>query len=106
MNEFVALSGGEPLSITTTVIVLVLGPCASVGVQVIAPEAVLMLMPEGGASRLKLRAFVGTSESVADAETFRLVSSSSVWLEGTFNRGGELTSLTVTEKELVAESGG
>src|SRR4051812_27475560 len=68
MKEFVALKEGEPLSVTTTVIVLVLGPWASVGVQVIAPEAGLMDIPEGGESRLKVRLLAGMSESVAEAE--------------------------------------
>ena len=42
----VALKGGVPLSVTTVLTVLVLGPCASVGVHVITP-AVLMAAPGG-----------------------------------------------------------
>jgi len=33
VNELVALKGGTPLSVTTVVIVFVLGPCDSVGVN-------------------------------------------------------------------------
>ena len=43
----VALNGGTPLSVTMVVIRLVLGPCASVGVQVITP-LVSMVAPGGG----------------------------------------------------------
>ena len=43
-----SFSAGEPLSVTRTVKVFVLGPCASVGVQVNAP-AVVMLAPDGTA---------------------------------------------------------
>ena len=44
---FVALSAGVPLSVTMVVNVLVLGPCASLGVQRITPLAA-MLAPVGG----------------------------------------------------------
>ena len=37
VKVLVALSGGTPLSVATVVKVFVLGPCASVGVQVITP---------------------------------------------------------------------
>ena len=37
VKELVALSGGVPLSETTVVNQFVLGPCASVGVQVMIP---------------------------------------------------------------------
>src|SRR5207248_8782411 len=40
----VALNAGTPLSVTTTVIVFVLGPCASLGVQLIAPLLPLIVM--------------------------------------------------------------
>jgi len=49
VNVFVALICGKPLSVTTVVIRLVPGPCASVGVQVITP-LVLIARP-GGALR-------------------------------------------------------
>ena len=75
VNDFVSLRGGEPLSVTLTVIVLVLGPCASVGVQEIAPLLGLIVIPAGGETRLKVSVLVGISESVAEAETFSVVSS-------------------------------
>jgi hypothetical protein len=37
VNTFVALRFDDPSSVTIVVNVLVLGPCASVGVQVITP---------------------------------------------------------------------
>jgi len=37
VNVFVALALGFPLSVTTVVKALVLGPCASLGVQVMTP---------------------------------------------------------------------
>src|SRR5439155_25534537 len=45
----VALNAGTPLSITRVVIVLVLGPCVSLGVQRITP-LVSMIAPDGGDS--------------------------------------------------------
>src|SRR5712664_568223 len=78
VKVFVALRGGEPLSVTTTVIVLVLGPWASVGVQLIKPLAGLMVIPIGGDKRLKVRMFAGRSGSVAEADTERVVNSSMV----------------------------
>ena len=47
VKVLVALNGGEPLSVTMVVNVLVLGPCASPGVQVMTPLA-SMLAPAGG----------------------------------------------------------
>src|SRR5690242_5492793 len=71
----VALNGGVPLSVTTTVMRLVDGPCASVGVQLIAPVPGATVIPAGGASRLNVSAFAGMSESVEVAETFNVASS-------------------------------
>ena len=39
VKEFVALKDGEPLSVTVVTKRLMLGPCASAGVQVITPFA-------------------------------------------------------------------
>src|SRR5580765_8433408 len=61
VKEFVALSGGEPLSVTTTVTALVLGPWPSVGVQLIKPLAELIVIPVGGDRRPKVRMFAGRS---------------------------------------------
>src|SRR5436305_5297791 len=71
----VTLSGGVPSSVTTTAITLTEGACDSAGVQEIAPVEGTMVIPEGGARRLKVRVLAGRSESVADAETFRIASS-------------------------------
>ena len=48
---FVELKGGNALSVTIVVSVFVLGPCASVGVQVMMPF-VSILAPLGGATRV------------------------------------------------------
>ena len=75
VNDFVSLRFGEPLSVTTTVILFVLGPCASVGVHEMAPVLGLIAIPAGGETRLKVNVLVGMSESVAEAQTFNVVSS-------------------------------
>ena len=50
LNWLVALNGGVPVSVTTVVIRLVLGPWACVGVQVMTPF-VSMTSPAGGLIR-------------------------------------------------------
>src|SRR5437667_9851709 len=64
----VALMLGVPLSKTRTVTVLVLGPCASLGVQAMAPleETVSPLGPDTNA---KVRRLAGRSPAVAVALT-------------------------------------
>ena len=106
VNEFVLLNGGEPLSVTTTVIVLTLGPWASVGVQFIAPVLGFMDRPAGGKTRLKVNVLAGISASVAEAETDSVANSFIVWFAGTVSEGGLFTSLTVTLNVLVALRGG
>src|SRR5437762_3328331 len=71
----VAPRGGEPSSVTRTVIVLVLGPCASVGVHGMWPVAGVMLIPVGWPIILNVSVLVGMSESVAEAETVNAVNS-------------------------------
>src|SRR5437660_10028981 len=102
----VALKAGTPLSVTTTVIVFVLGPCASFGVQLIAPLLPLIVIPTGGPTRLNVSVLVGTSASVALAVTANALSSSSVWFPGTVNTGATFTSRTVTVKLFVALKAG
>src|SRR5207245_1938529 len=75
---FVALNAGTPLSVTTTVIVFVLGPCASPGVQLITPLLPLIVIPEGGPTRLNVSVLAGTSASVALAATASALNSSIV----------------------------
>jgi hypothetical protein len=65
-------------SVTTTVIVCVSGPWASVGVHEIAPVAGSIVMPSGGDTRWNVSAFSGISASVACAATCSGVSSSRV----------------------------
>src|SRR4029453_11438531 len=60
----VSLKLGEPLSVTRTLITFVLGPCASVGVQVNMPVTGLMAAPAGGEIRVKVSVLAGRSGSV------------------------------------------
>src|SRR5438046_7587220 len=61
-----SLEGGEPSSVTRTVIKFVLGPCASVGVQVNRPLVALMLAPAGApGSKLNVRRSPSGSVAVA-----------------------------------------
>src|SRR5207237_630670 len=79
VTDWVALIGGVPLSVTITRNELVLGPWASVGVQVKTPLGELMLAPTGApGSRLNARILVGISESVAVAVKVRAVCSLTV----------------------------
>src|SRR5437773_6021528 len=61
----VSLEGGAPLSVTFTVIRLVLGPWASVGVQVSTPVLGFTFTPAGPDTRLKVNVFAGRSVSLA-----------------------------------------
>src|SRR5439155_26715 len=97
----VALMLGVPLSKTRTVTVLVLGPCASVGVQAMAPLAETV-KPVGPDTNAKLSVLVGTSASVAVALTLSAVCSAMVCVPGSVNIGGVFTSVTITRKLLVA----
>ena len=62
---FVSLKLGTPLSVTRTVIVLVPGPCVSLGVQLNTPLLALMLAPDGGLIKLNVSVLAGRSASVA-----------------------------------------
>src|SRR5205807_840795 len=93
---FVALNAGTPLSVTTTVIVFVLGPCASPGVQLITPLLPLIVIPEGGPTRLNVSVLAGTSASVALAATASALNSSIVWFPGTVNTGAVFVPTTLT----------
>src|SRR5438445_813944 len=85
---------------------LVLGPCASVGVQVSTPVAESSVIPLGPATRANVRMLAGISGSVAVLVTVKVVSSLIVWVGGTVNVGALFTSLTMTVKLLVSLSGG
>src|SRR5439155_22132434 len=76
------LSAGVPLSVTRTVIGFVLGPCASVGVQVNTPVFASRLTPVGAETRAKVKVLAGTSGSTAVLVTTSVFRSSLVWLVG------------------------
>src|SRR6266704_3227980 len=69
----VSLSGGLPLSVTRTLMTLVLGPCASLGVQVSTPVAESSVMPLGPATRANVKVLAGISGSVAVLVTVNVV---------------------------------
>src|SRR5262245_34985287 len=71
----VSVKGGEPLSVTRTVKVLVLGPWAAVGVEVKRPVVGWMLAPAGGETRLNVSVLAGMSGSVAGIVTFSVLPS-------------------------------
>src|SRR5436190_327657 len=95
----VSLEGGEPSSVTRTVIRFVLGPWASVGVQVNTPLVALMLAPVGASgSKLKVRVLAGRSGSVAEFVTTSVLSSSITWSAVTVRTGGRFASVTTMVK--------
>src|SRR5438093_1012151 len=107
VNVFASLNAGEPLSVTRTVTALVLGPCASVGVQVNTPLVALMLAPAGApGSRLKVRVLAGRSGSVAVFVTTNVLSSLIIWSAGTVSSGARFTSVTTTVKLRASLQGG
>src|SRR2546425_8801264 len=97
-----SLSAGVPLSVTLTVITLVLGPCASVGIQVSTPVFASSCTPVGAETRLKVSVLAGTSASAAVFVTTSVVNSLIVWLGGTIIAGTLFTSVTNTVKDLVS----
>lgn len=105
LKLLVALNGGVPLSMTRVVMVFVLGPCASVGVQVITPELEIVA-PEGAANKEYVRVFGGESLSVAVFVTVNVVNSATVGSACTGRIGAVFAGLTMTRKLFVALSGG
>src|ERR1041385_1194679 len=103
---FVVLSAGVPLSVTLIVIEFVLGPCASVGVQVTTPVVGLTATPAGPLTSAKVSVLAGRSASEAVLVTTNALSSLMVWLAGTVRVGALFTSLTTTAKLFVALSAG
>jgi hypothetical protein len=87
------------------VIVFVLGPCASVGVQTITPELEIVA-PAGAAKRVYVRIFGGESLSVAVFVTINVVNSATVVSACEGRIGAVFAGLTMTRKLLVALSGG
>src|SRR6266702_965466 len=102
----VSLSGGMPLSVTSTVMTLVLGPCASLGVQVSTPVAESSVIPLGPATKENVSVLAGISGSVAVLVTLKVESSLIVWVGGVVSTGGLFTSLTMTVIVSAPLSGG
>src|SRR5205814_5938713 len=102
----VSLDGGAPLSVAFTVIRFVLGPCASVGVQVSTPVLGSTSTPAGADTRLKVNVFAGRSVSLAVLVTMSVLSSVMVRSVGTVSTGALLASATTTVKLLVSLNGG
>src|SRR6266545_2502381 len=100
----VSLDGGAPLSVTRIVIKFVLGPWASVGVQVSTPLLEFRFTPAGADTRLKVRVFAGRSASLAVFVTVSVLTSPMVWSGGTVSTGALLASVTTTVKLLVSVS--
>src|SRR4030095_5825379 len=71
----VALNAGVPVSVTLTVIVFVLGPCASVGVQLSTPVLGFIATPDGPFTSAKVNGLAGRSRSLAVLVTTRALSS-------------------------------
>jgi len=105
LKLFVALNGGVPLSTTRVVMVFVLGPCASVGVQEITPELEIVA-PVGAANKVYVKVFGGESLSVAVFVTISVVNSVTVVSACAGRSGAVFAGLTTTRKLFVALSGG
>src|SRR5439155_11530853 len=69
------LNGGEPLSVTCTVIRLVLGPWISVGVHLKTPVFESRVIPAGADTRVKLSELSGMSGSIGVFVTIKVLSS-------------------------------
>src|SRR5262245_20667954 len=107
LNVLVLLKPGEPLSVTRTVMLFVLGPCVSTGVQVNTPVFWLMLAPVGApASSEYVNALAGTSASVAVTLKGNAVPSLRACYLTTASTGAIFTSLTITVNVRVSLSGG
>src|SRR5882724_9438619 len=92
----VSLDSGTPLSVTFTVIRLVLGPWASVGVQVSTPLLGSRFTPLGADTRLKVNVFAGRSASLAVFVIVSGPSSVTVRSGGRVNTVAVLASVTKT----------
>src|SRR5258708_35987145 len=78
LKLLVSLDGGAPLSVTRTVIKLVLGLWASVGVQVRTPVLGLRFTPAGADTKAKVNVLAGRSASLAVFVTVSVLSSVTV----------------------------
>src|SRR5262245_47103853 len=97
LNVLVSLKLGDPLSVTRTVTGLVLGPWASVGVQLTTPLPALIVIPAGApGSKLYVSVLAGTSVSLPLAVTVKRLPSLTVRSAITASTGALFTSFTVT----------
>src|SRR5438876_10055539 len=101
-----SLNGGVPLSVTLIAIRFVLGPWASVGVQVNKPLLESRLTPLGAETRLKVSVLADRFASVAELVTTSVLSSSIVWLGGTVSTGAVFVPVTNTVKLLLSLNAG
>ncbi len=100
-------SGGSPSSVTTTLTAMLVGPWASVGVQVKRPVWGLISAPAGAPSpRLKVRFCAGRSLSTASIWTVSGDNSSTVWSITGIKMGGVFNSLTIMVKVCQSDNGG
>src|SRR5258706_1179383 len=74
VKRCVALKLGDPLSKTRTRMLLLLGPCASLGLQVKMPLAAFTVAPAGADTIWEVSILGGTSASVADVVNLSVVS--------------------------------
>src|SRR5207247_1595121 len=102
----VSLDGGAPLSVTRTVIRLVLGPWASVGVHVSTPLLGFKFTPAGADTRLKVNVLEIGRASRREGVTVRGLSSVMVSSVRTCGTGMWFASVTTTVKLLVSLDGG
>src|SRR5439155_35297 len=102
----VSLEGGEPSSVTSAVIRFVLGPSASLGVQVNRPVVQRVLAAAGApGSKLNVRVLAGRSSSVAVFVTTNVLSSLIIWFAAAVSTGARFTSVTTTVKLPVSLEG-
>ncbi len=90
------------MSVTFTMIRFVLGPWASVGVQVSTPLLGFRLTPLGAETKLKVNVFAGRSASLAMFVTVSVLNSGTVLSVGTVSTGALFASVTTTVKLLVS----
>src|SRR5439155_877971 len=93
-------------SVTLIAIRFVLGPWASVGVQVNKPLLESRLTPAGADTRLKVSVLAGRSASVAELVSTSVLSSLIVWLGGTVSTGAVFVPFTNTVTLLLSFTAG
>src|SRR5206468_3918974 len=97
----ISLRLGVPLSVTCTLIVFVLGPCVSFGVQLNTPLLALIVAPAGALIKLNDIALAGTSGSLAVIASVNRLPSGMVCGARVANTGALFTSFTTTVKLFV-----